>query len=123
MPSNCSQPLRCSSWNHSGKTDVSDGPERISPDFATSCVAVDAISSVDSANKVAQASRLRLCRSQARGLRHSLSDRAFHLELDQTLQLDAVFHGELADQVVNESVHAQAHGLRLTQPALLHVEN
>ena len=52
-----------------------------------------------------------------------LSDRAFHLQLDQALELDAVFHRELADEIVDETVHAQAHGLRFTQAALLHVKN
>ena len=52
-----------------------------------------------------------------------LPDRAFHLELDQPFELDAVFHWELADEIVNETVHAQAHRLRLAETALLHVEN
>ena len=52
-----------------------------------------------------------------------LPDRAFHLELDQPFELDAVFHGELAHEIVDEPVHAQAHRLRLAQTALLHVEN
>ena len=55
--------------------------------------------------------------------RAELADRAFHLELDQALQLDAVFHRELADEIVHESVHAQAHGLRFGQAALLHVKD
>ena len=55
--------------------------------------------------------------------RNLLSDRAFHLQLDQALQLDAVFHRELADEIVDETVHAQAHGLRFGQAALLHVED
>src|SRR2546429_2064648 len=49
--------------------------------------------------------------------------RAFHLQLDQPLELYAVFHGELPDEIVDEPVHAQAHRLRLAQTALLHVEN
>ena len=53
----------------------------------------------------------------------NLSDRTFHLKLDQALELDAVFHRELADEIVDESVDAQAHGLRFAQAALLHVEN
>src|SRR3954452_4228887 len=53
----------------------------------------------------------------------SLPDRAFHLELDQPFELDAVFHGELAHEIVNETVYAQAHRLRLAQTALLHVKN
>src|SRR5436190_5185303 len=52
-----------------------------------------------------------------------LSDRAFHLQLDQPFELDAVFHGELAHEIVDEPVHAQAHRLRFAQTALLHVEN
>src|SRR6478609_1232439 len=52
-----------------------------------------------------------------------LSDRAFHLQLDQPFELDAVFHGELAHEIVDEPIYAQAHRLRLAQTALLHVEN
>src|SRR2546423_3834995 len=52
-----------------------------------------------------------------------LPDRAFHLQLDQPFELDAVFHRELPDEIVDEPVHAQAHRLRLAQTALLHVEN
>src|SRR5881409_1463566 len=52
-----------------------------------------------------------------------LPDRAFHLQLDQPFELDAVFHRELADEIVDETVHAQTHGLRLAETALLHVEN
>ena len=52
-----------------------------------------------------------------------LPDRAFHLQLDQPFEFDAVFHGELPDEIVDEPVHAQAHRLRLAQTALLHVEN
>src|SRR3954467_11303326 len=53
----------------------------------------------------------------------SLPDRAFHLELDQPFELDAVFHRKLAHEIVNETVHAQAHRLRLAQTSLLHVKN
>ena len=52
-----------------------------------------------------------------------LSDRAFHLQLDQPFELDAVFHRELADEIVDETVDAQAHRLRLGEAALLHVKN
>src|SRR5713101_4921533 len=52
-----------------------------------------------------------------------LPDRAFHLQLDQPFELDAVFHGELAHEFVDEPIYAQAHRLRLAQTALLHVEN
>src|SRR5436190_20304417 len=62
-----------------------------------------------------------------RGYRNSfsrkLSDRAFHLQLDQTLELYAVLHGELAHEIVDETVNAQTHRLRLAETALLHVEN
>jgi hypothetical protein len=51
-----------------------------------------------------------------------LSDRAFHLQLDQPFELDAVFHRKLADQIVDETVDAQAHRLRLGEAALLHVK-
>src|SRR5207249_1233317 len=52
-----------------------------------------------------------------------LADRAFHFELDQTLELDRILHRKLADEIVDESVHAQAHGLCFTQAALLHVKD
>src|SRR5205814_6791482 len=52
-----------------------------------------------------------------------LADRAFHFELDQTLELDRILHRKLTDEIVNKSVHAQAHGLRFAQPALLHVKD
>ena len=55
--------------------------------------------------------------------RVELPDRAFHFELDQPLELDRIFHRKLADKIVNKSVHAQAHGLRFTQAALLHVKD
>src|SRR5438477_10443177 len=62
-----------------------------------------------------------------RGYRNSfsrkLSDRAFHLQLDQTLELYAVLHGELAHEIVDETVNAQTHRLRLAKTALLHVED
>src|SRR4030095_11601691 len=53
----------------------------------------------------------------------NLSDRTFHLKLDQALELDAVFHREVADEIVHEPVDAQAHGLRFAYAPLLHVEN
>src|SRR4249919_1741567 len=52
-----------------------------------------------------------------------LPDRAFHFELDQPFELDAVFHGELADEIVDEPVYAEAHRLSFAQTALLHGEN
>src|SRR2546430_13444244 len=52
-----------------------------------------------------------------------LPNRAFHLQLDEALELDAVLHRELADEIVNETIDAQAHSLRLAESALLHVEN
>src|SRR5205085_2526741 len=38
-------------------------------------------------------------------------------------KVERIFHGKLADKIVNKSVHAQAHSLRFTQAALLHVKN
>src|SRR5881227_2492435 len=55
--------------------------------------------------------------------RATLPDRAFHLQLDQALELDAVFHRELPHEIVDEAVHTQAHCLRFGEAALLHVEN
>src|SRR5947208_472036 len=52
-----------------------------------------------------------------------LADRAFHFELDQTLELDRILHRKLADEIVDESVHTQTHGLRFTQAALLHIKD
>ena len=57
------------------------------------------------------------------GERTELADRAFHFELDQPLELDRILHRKLANQIVDESVHAQAHGLRFTEAALLHVKD
>src|SRR5262249_33519464 len=62
-------------------------------------------------------------RRYRKSLGGELSDRTFHLQLDQPFELDAVFHGKLADEIVDESVNAQAHRLRLRETALLHVEN
>ena len=71
-----------------------------------------------------------LTRTAVRGRRYNkfvrlkpLPDRAFHLELDQPFELDAVFHGELAHEIIHEPIHAQTHRLRLAQTSLLHVEN
>ena len=33
-----------------------------------------------------------------------LSDRPFHFEIDQAFEFHAVFHGELAHEIVHESV-------------------
>src|SRR5205085_7918550 len=52
-----------------------------------------------------------------------LSDRAFHLELDQSFQFDRIFHRKLADEVVHKTVYAQTHRLCFAQASLLHVEN
>src|SRR4051812_12357286 len=52
-----------------------------------------------------------------------LTDRAFHLQLDQSFELDAIFHRELTHQIVHESVYAKAHRLCLGQAALLHVKD
>ena len=48
---------------------------------------------------------------------------AFHFHFDESFEFDAVFHGELADEVVDEAVHAEAHGLGFTEAALAHVED
>src|ERR1041385_2676174 len=53
----------------------------------------------------------------------NLADRAFHLKFDQALQFDRVFHRKLPNEIVNESVHAQAHRLRFSEAALLHVKD
>src|SRR5438132_7911991 len=34
-----------------------------------------------------------------------LPDRTFHLEIDQTLQFDAIFHRKLAHQIVDKSIY------------------
>ena len=57
------------------------------------------------------------------GGRTELADRAFHFQLDQPFELDRILHRKLANEVVNESIHAQAHGLRFTEAALLHVKD
>src|ERR1700730_7601797 len=45
----------------------------------------------------------RRCRSC---LKKKLSDRAFHLELDQPFQFYRIFHRKLANEVVNKAVYA-----------------
>src|ERR1700741_4424638 len=52
-----------------------------------------------------------------------LADRTFHLEIDQTLQFDAVFHRKLAHEIVDKSVHREAHCLTFAQAALLHIKD
>src|SRR6478735_1423170 len=52
-----------------------------------------------------------------------LTDAALHLEVDESFQLHGVFHRELAGEVVDEAVDGEAHGLRLGEAALLHVED
>jgi hypothetical protein len=43
--------------------------------------------------------------------------------VDEALEFDGVLHGELADEVVDEAVYGEAHGLSLGEAALLHVED
>ena len=49
------------------------------------------------------------------------ADRAFHLKVDEAFQLDGVFHGEFADEVVDEAVDGEGHGLAFVEAALAHV--
>ena len=42
----------------------------------------------------------------------ALAYRTLHLEVDQSLQFDAIFHGELTYQIVNKSIYRQTHCLR-----------
>lgn len=50
------------------------------------------------------------------------TDRAFHFEIDEALEFHRVFHWELADEVVDETIDGQGHGLSFVEAALLHVE-
>src|SRR5712691_4911119 len=52
----------------------------------------------------------------------SLADRAFHLELDQPVQLDGVLHGQLAGDGLDEAVHHHGGCLRLGEAAAHQVE-
>src|SRR5258708_13449717 len=52
-----------------------------------------------------------------------LPNRTFHLEIDQTLQFDAVFHWKLAYEIVDKSIHRETHCLTFAQAALLHIKD
>src|ERR1700731_2970065 len=52
-----------------------------------------------------------------------LPDRTFHLEIDQTLQFNAVFHRKLAYEIVDKSIHCETHCLTFAQAALLHIKD
>ena len=51
------------------------------------------------------------------------ADRAFHFQVDESFEFHAVFHGEFPDQVIDETIYAQAHCLGFIHASLLHVEN
>ena len=53
----------------------------------------------------------------------ALADAAFHFEVDEAFKFDAVFHRELAGEVVDEAVDGEAHCLAFGETALLHVED
>src|ERR1700692_1010760 len=56
------------------------------------------------------------------GRNSPLAYRSLHLKIDESLQLHAVFHWELADEIIHETIHCQAHRLPLAEAALLHVK-
>ena len=56
-------------------------------------------------------------------VRRDLSDGPFHLEIDEPLEFDRVFHWELLYEIVNKSVHSEAHGGTFRNASLLHVKN
>src|ERR1700704_4385544 len=114
--SNCFQASCCCSRNHSGNSRDSTGPERVFPVCLISSCATNDISVLNKNGGHRPPVQFGI-------LAKDLSDRAFHLQLDQALELDAVFHGELADEIVDKAVDAQAHGLRFGQAALLHVKD
>jgi len=39
-----------------------------------------------------------------------LTDGTFHLQIDQPLQFDRVFHGELPDEVIDKAIDGETHG-------------
>ena len=52
-----------------------------------------------------------------------LTHGAFHFKVDEALEFNAVFNGELANEVVDKAVDAEAHGLCFAKATLLHVED
>src|SRR5438874_247482 len=55
--------------------------------------------------------------------RNASTNRTFHFKINQPLQLDRVFHGELASEIIDKTIHTQAHRLSFGQPALLHIKD
>src|SRR5438445_10322480 len=51
-----------------------------------------------------------------------LTDRAFHLELDEAVELDCVLHRELLRDGLDEAAHDHRRGLRLRDAAALQIE-
>ena len=51
------------------------------------------------------------------------ADAAFHFEVDEAFQFDAVFHGELLHQVVDETIDGEGHGFGFGEAALHEVED
>ena len=51
------------------------------------------------------------------------TDAAFHFEVDEALEFDAVFHGELFHQVVDETIDGEGHGFGFGEAALHEVED
>lgn len=51
-----------------------------------------------------------------------LSHRAFHLQFDQAIHFDGVFHGKLADERFDKAIHNHGAGLRLVQAAAAHIK-
>src|SRR5271165_136027 len=55
--------------------------------------------------------------------RFPLPYRPLHLEIDQSLQFDAIFHRKLAHKIIDKAIDRKAHGLPLAEPTLLHIED
>ena len=68
----------------------------------------------------AQKSRERLASNRRR---FPLPYRSLHLEIDQSLEFNAIFHRKLAHEIIDKAIDRKAHGLPLAEPALLHVED
>src|SRR5438552_3662860 len=123
--SNCLHASPCCSRNQSGKSPDSFGPERIELSISSSCATNDIFDFERErrSSAFAKATARQVDRRYSFKFGGKLSDRAFHLELDQALELNRVLHWKLPNEIVDEPVHAQTHRLRLAQAALLHVKN
>ena len=49
--------------------------------------------------------------------------RSLHLEIDQSLEFNAIFHRKLAHEIIHKAIDRETHGLPLAESALLHIED